>query len=135
MNAKDIWQEIKNIKGHPTAVKTLIPNEEAKNLARHFVTRAAHDTLPEDVKHSLKQLQGQRRQSVLQAKLASTDTDVPFSINELEAVQKKRTVHQDKTVSLSPFTQTPHPPLRKESLISSINHGSKVASQFNGKLQ
>ena len=80
MNAKDIWQEIKNIKGHPTAVKTLLPNQEANNLARHFTTRAAHDTLPEDVKHSLKQLQGQRRQSVLQAKLASTDTDVPFSI-------------------------------------------------------
>ena len=81
-NAEDIW--------HPTAVKTLIPNEEANNLARHFATRAAHDTLPEDVKHSLKQLQGQRRQSVLQAKLASTDTDVPFSIHELEAVLRKK---------------------------------------------
>jgi len=49
--------------------------------------------------------------------------------------EKRRTLHQEKTLSLSPFTQTPHPPLRKESLISSINHGSKVASQFNGKLQ
>jgi len=45
---------------------------------------------PEDVKHSLKQLQGQIRQSVLQAKLASTDTDVPFSANELEAVLLKK---------------------------------------------
>ncbi|KAK2149188.1 hypothetical protein LSH36_463g04007 [Paralvinella palmiformis] len=31
--------------------------------------------------------QGQRRQSVLQAKLASTDTDVPFSSHDLEAVE------------------------------------------------
>ena len=90
MNAKDIWQEIKNIKGHPTPVKTLLPNQEANNLARHFATRAAHDKLPEDVKHSLKQLQGQRRQSVLQAKLESTDIDVPLSINELEAVLRKK---------------------------------------------
>jgi len=122
MNAKDIWKEIKKpIKGHPTAVKTLLPNEEANNLARHFATRAAHDTFPEDVKHSLKQLQGQRRQSVLQIKLASTDTDVPFSINEIEAVlrKKKDSAPGEDTFTLSFYTNAP--PSFKKRILDFIN--------------
>lgn len=129
MNSTQLWKEIKKIKGHSTSPKVTNPEKEANELAIHFTTRANQDTLPTEVKTALDKQQSRRRDTIHKAKNERPDTDLPFSLHELNVVLRKNRKSAPGEDKFTYSFYTNSPPAFRKRLLEFINQ-----SWIQGKL-
>ena len=87
----DIWNHLKKIANcsKPKVPTHPNPQQEAERLAISFADRTSSDNLPISVRLKQQQLEQRRWQEIEHACSLQDDTDIPYTLEELQAAHKK----------------------------------------------